>query len=410
MLERGKEYITKLFNRRSKDGNEQIAKRQKLVIKLGLIMLALIIISLVMLIQEKAQVVGNKKNPERKTKETKLLDSAIDAEKRWRDHFEAIISDQNKEVSERLKEMEEKQEQLIRKIKATAAQDLKTTKEKLALAQAELMDASLELKKVVNSEQERMQAVPGHRESQVSMQNFEHEVEYDQPKSAANYIPEGTYFTGNLLGGIVVSTALNAPDEHATPVSIQLKGRFDIKGRKLTNLSPLNKLNSNRCRIMGSAYGDLSSERAIIRLEKLVCENNGLYQVSKIAGQIFGPDGYNGIKGIVISTSSKHIKNAAIGGMISGLSGATKGQDGASITGAGLITTQKKGAGEIFTQGAMQGVSNAGEKIADYYLKQAEAMSPVLAIDPGVRVNAQITKGFFLGETGTHKKIKQAKR
>ena len=161
---------------------------------------------------------------------------------------------------------------------------------------------------------------------------------------------------------------------------------------------------------MGSAYGDLSSERAIIRLEKLVCEENGLYQTSKIAGQVFGPDGYNGIKGTVVSTSSKHIKNAALGGLISGLSGAAKGQDGASITGAGLISTKKKGVGDMLEQGALQGASNAGEKVADYYLRQAEAMSPVLTIDSGVRVNAQITKGFFVGEVGTHKKIKNAKK
>ena len=34
-------------------------------------------------------------------------------------------------------------------------------------------------------------------------------------------------------------------------------------------------------------------------------------------------------------------------------------------------------------------------------------MSPVLTVPSGVRVNAQITKGFFVGEVSTHKKIKQ---
>jgi hypothetical protein len=189
-----------------------------------------------------------------------------------------------------------------------------------------------------------------------------------------------------------------------------LKGRFDEKGKQISNLSPLNKMDTSNCRISGSAYGDLSSERAIIRLEKLVCEKDGLYQTSKIAGQIFGPDGYNGIKGVVVSTSSKHIKNAAFGGLLSGLSGSAKGQDGATLTGAGIISTKKTGMGYLLGQGAMQGVSNAGEKIADYFLRQAEAMSPVLTIKPGVKVNTQITKGFFVGELNTHKKIKNAKK
>ena len=95
---------------------------------------------------------------------------------------------------------------------------------------------------------------------------------------------------------------------------------------------------------MGSAYGDLSSERAIIRLEKMICEQSGVYITSKIAGQIFGSDGLNGVKGTVVATSSKHIKNAAIGGLISGVAGAAKGQDGFTISGAGLIQTKKKGA------------------------------------------------------------------
>lgn len=34
----------------------------------------------------------------------------------------------------------------------------------------------------------------------------------------------------------------------------------------------------------------------------------------------------------------------------------------------------------MLTQGALTGNSNAGDKLADYYLRQAEAMSPVLTI------------------------------
>ena len=160
---------------------------------------------------------------------------------------------------------------------------------------------------------------------------------------------------------------------------------------------------------MGSAYGDLSSERAIIRLEKMICEQSGVYITSKIAGQIFGSDGLNGVKGTVVATSSKHIKNAAIGGLISGVAGAAKGQDGSTISGAGLIQTKKKGAKNLLGEGVLQGASNAGDKIADYYLRQAEAMSPILTVPSGARINAQITKGFFVGEVSTHRKIKAAR-
>lgn len=74
-----------------------------------------------------------------------------------------------------------------------------------------------------------------------------------------------------------------------------------------------------------------------------------------------------------------------------------------------MIQTPKKGAKSLLGEGVLQGSSNAGDKIADYYLRQAEAMSPVLTVPSGVRVNAQITKGFFVGEISTHKKIKAAR-
>ena len=148
-----------------------------------------------------------------------------------------------------------------------------------------------------------------------------------------DYVPEGTYFTGYLLGGIVVSTALGAADENSTPVNIQLKGRG--------NLAKQNGLDISKCRIIGSAYGDLSSERAFIRLEKMVCEEDGMYITSEIAGDVHGPDGFNGIKGTVVSTGAKHIKNAAIGGLISGLAGSAKGQEGINITSGGFCRCEQ---------------------------------------------------------------------
>ena len=402
MIEQLKEIIGATFGRGENDNNKAISARQKLILKLVIGTIVLIGFGLVILVQEKNKTYAKKNEPiEMTTTKIELPDTTIDTEKRWREHFENIMAVQKEEINERLKTMESAQDQLVAKANSAIEQELSKTKEKLKAAQEELTSASLDLRRVAGEEQERLASVPTHHNA-MSVQEFEQEIEFDRPKSAANYIPEGTYFTGYLLGGVVVSTAISTPDENATPVSIRLTGRG--------NLNKANKTDIAKCSIMGSAYGDLSSERAIIRLEKLVCERDGLYETSKIAGQIFGPDGYNGIKGTVVSTSSKHIKNAMVGGLISGLSGSAKGQEGGVISGSGLISTKKKGMGDMLTQGALTGTSNAGEKLADYYLRQAEAMSPVLTIPSGVRVNAQITKGFFVGEVNTHQKIKQAKQ
>lgn len=350
---------------------------------------------LIKLVQKKVAV----KEELKKSEELKidLPDKVVDGEKMWRNHYE----DELKRTSDELKERLTKAENLSRQTKDELLEEIKKEisdlKEQLQFARAELAGASGSLAEVAAREQERINSVPPHEEPNLDIEDFAEEVERDMPKSAKDYVPEGTYFTGYLMGGIVVSTALNTPDENATPLTIRLKGRGNLASQNDTDIS--------KCRIMGSAYGDLSSERAVIRLEKLICEKNGMYETSSIVGDVHGPDGFNGIKGEVVATSSKHIKNAMIGGVLSGLGNSVKGQEAINITTDGMISTPKKGFKDMAREGVLTGVSNAGEKIADYYLRQAERLSPVLTIPGGVRVNAHITKGFFMGEIGTHKRI-----
>jgi hypothetical protein len=118
----------------------------------------------------------------------------------------------------------------------------------------------------------------------------------------------------------------------------------------------------------------------------------------------------NGIKGKVVATSGKHIKNTLIGGVISGLSQSGRGLDSMAITNLGAVSTNKKGFKDMAASGTLTGASNAAEKIADYYLKMAETMSPILTIPGGVKVDVIFMKGFFIGELSTHKKIRQMRK
>lgn len=406
MIDKIKEIFAQKFTSRSdeKISNAKVQGRQKMILKSGVVVIVIIVLGLVIYLQENRAKSSRLKVGKEVSNKTKLElpDSTIDTERRWRDHFEKMMDQHKLDLDNKIAEMQENQSQFAISNNEAMLEELYETKEKLKMAQEELINASLDLKRVSKEEEDRINAAPAHEESAFGTINMENEVEYGRQKSAENYIPEGTYFTGYLLGGMVVSTALSTADENATPVVIKLTNRG--------NLSKYNKTDIKNCKITGSAYGDLSSERAIIRLEKLVCEQDGLYQTSKISGQIFGPDGYNGIKGTVVSTSSKHMKNIVLGGLISGLSGSSKGEDAVILSGGGGVLTKKKGIKDVLVGGMIDGAGNAGEKLAEYYLKQAEAMSPVLTVPGGVRVNPQITNGFFLGEIGTHKKIKKGKK
>jgi len=390
--------IFSLFKRDSSEGNHIISAKQNLAIK--------IVIGVgVLLIFIAGSILSDKLDPKAETEEEinlkiELADKALDTERHWREHFEAQRAQDRRILEDALKEIKQSQEDIVLKTNARLEDELRTTQAQLNLAKQELASASLDLKRAAQDKNKQADSL--FEESALGVQEFGGNIIFDKPKSAENYIPEGTFFTGHLLGGISVSTALNTPDENATPVTIQLKA----KG----NLHKNTKLNISKCRIMGSSYGDLSSERAIIRLEKMICEKNGIFTTTNIVGQVYGPDGYNGVKGKVIATSTKHLKNAMIGGIISGFSGSAKGSESMIVSSGGLVSTKKQGVKDMFAKGALQGAGNAGDKLADYYLRQAEAMSPVLMVPPGIKVEAQITKGFYMGEVGTHKRVKGEKR
>jgi hypothetical protein len=140
------------------------------------------------------------------------------------------------------------------------------------------------------------------------------------PLSSFNHIPATSYVSGNLLGGIAVSTSVNTQSE-PIPVIIKLTGKGNLPDEFAVKLKS--------CRILASCYGDISSERAIIRAEELICEDKeaGLFISTKVAGIIHGDDGANGIRGTVVSMSDKHLKNAFLGSMLSGFAGLQKGKN-----------------------------------------------------------------------------------
>lgn len=332
--------------------------------------------------------------------EIEVASKDLDGEKMWRNHFEELLKktkdNQKKELKNVIENIKEEQE-ASKKNQDGQISNLLT---ELQLAREELGNASAELQAIRRQqEQEEKYLYP---DVNMMLEDYRSDVIYDEPKPANTYIPAGTYFNGYLLGGIAVSTALNAPNENATPVILRLTSGG--------NLDKESKLDVKRCRITGSAYGDLSSERAIIRLEQLVCKQDGMWVVSNIAGLVHGADGMTGIKGKVVETSSKHVQNAAIGGLVSGFSNSVKGQDSMAIVSGGMLSTKSRGLKSMATSGALTGVSNAGEKLADYYLRQAERMSPVLTIPGGVKINATITKGFHIGQLNTHEAIKKERK
>jgi len=335
-----------------------------------------------------------------------VASSALDPDKMWRNLFEDKLTISKEETDKKLELIETS----INEASLNYQNQLKAEVDKLKAQLQYLIDEQESSKrdlsniKLKSERDEEYKATSAPvQESHIEVNHMGRGEVFDRPKSSRNFIPEGVYVKGVLLGGIVVSTSMGSSAE-PVPVVIRVTDSGNLPKNFNMDLS--------KCKIIGSSYGDLSSERAIIRAETLTCndEASELIYTTKVAGLIYGDDGMNGIKGRVVQTSNKHLKNAIVGGMISGFASSAKGQDPMFITGSGAVNTKKKGFADMATEGAFSGASNAAEKIADYYIKQAESMSPVLLISGGAKVDMLFTKGVYFGALDIQEKLDKARK
>ncbi|HCU06426.1 MAG TPA: hypothetical protein DIC42_02430 [Holosporales bacterium] len=221
------------------------------------------------------------------------------------------------------------------------------------------------------------------------------DLDHQKPKkSVDHYVPAGTFVKARLTSGVVASTAVGAS---ASPQPLHMEMTH------FGNMPRGFKTDVKRCFLIGSAYGDLASERVFMRLETLSCieRKTGEIMELKVDGYVSGEDGANGMRGIIVDKSGPAMRNAFVGGFLSGVGGflsdANKGTS--QISPMGITTQEALKAADILKGGAGKGVGNAMEKMADFYIKRAEQLQPVIEIEPGRSVDVVFKAGFDMNQT-----------
>jgi conjugal transfer pilus assembly protein TraB len=159
------------------------------------------------------------------------------------------------------------------------------------------------------------------------------------------------------------------------------------------------------CLVTGGAYGDISSERVYIRLEKMSCQRDGQLVEFTVDGHVSGNDGKPGIRGRVVMRDGALVGRAFVGGLFSGLGqAASDNYTDTSISPLGSTSTVKNG--ESYEYGAAQGFSNAANMYADYNIKRAEQYQPVIEVGAASQVDIVFANGFYLDgiDNKTHEK------
>lgn len=205
-------------------------------------------------------------------------------------------------------------------------------------------------------------------------------------------IPATTFVKGVLLNGLDAPTSGNAKnDPHPLAINI-------IENANMPNGF---KSNIKQCRVMASAYGELSSQRAIVRVESLTCiTKNKKILISSEKNSIAyvtGEDGKIGLSGRVVSKQGAILARTLAAGFVEGLGEMFKqSSENISASPNGIVTSVKTD--KVFKAGVYGGFNSASKKLSQYYLKLNDQMFPVVEINIGRKCDIIFTKSIRMKE------------
>lgn len=201
---------------------------------------------------------------------------------------------------------------------------------------------------------------------------------------ANEFIPAGAFVRVAMLNGIDAPTGGQA-QSNPLPVAFHV---LDV-----ASLPNKYQLDIRDCRVIGAAYGDLSSERTMIRTETMSCIlGDGETIEMQVKGQAIGEDGKAGLRGRLVSKQGALLANALFGGALSGIGKAFQ-QSATTSTTSGLGVTQTIDPAQVSKAALGGGLSTAASQLAEYYLKAADKLFPILETDGGRVIELLITKG-----------------
>jgi conjugal transfer pilus assembly protein TraB len=237
---------------------------------------------------------------------------------------------------------------------------------------------ALEIKVVSASSEskERMQVKDEKKKSEPEIETF---------------LPAGSIFSGTLITGLDVSCGKSSKKD-PFPVLLRVK--------KEAILPNMYRADVRECFLIAAGWGDLGSERAYLRAERLSCiREDGKAIETKIDMYAVGEDGKAGLRGRVVSKTGALLSRALLAGFMQGFSQIFSKQPVLQI---GTGAAQKEAPFQsMLSKDAMQsaglsGTGSALERLSKYYMDMAKDIFPVIEIDAGRAVDFVLVTGKSL--------------
>lgn len=207
------------------------------------------------------------------------------------------------------------------------------------------------------------------------------------------YLPATSIMSGVFLSGMDAPTAQNARQD-PYPSLIRIKKDAILPNRFRADI--------RECGLLAAGFGDLSSERAYFRSEVITCirEDGAVFEAT-IDAYAVGEDGKAGVRGRLVTKQGQYLAKALTAGFLQAASQLFSVQSIPTINVNRDGDTSNSPYQQVMSSQALQGATIAGvggalNRLADFYMKMAGDLFPVIEIDPGRSVDFIVQKGVTL--------------
>ena len=212
----------------------------------------------------------------------------------------------------------------------------------------------------------------------------------------AGYLPGGSFADVVLMSGAEVGTA-DFTRSNPQPFLMRVQTEAITAGD--------GRYSVESCFVIGSGFGELSSERAFVRVNRLICLDpvNKLVLEEEIEGYVVDSDGTQGLHGEVIRRNGQLIAKALLAGVAEGITTVAQAASQASarsitspISGNQQTSNVNIDAGDLGQAGLFGGAANAASQLADLYITEAKSIFPVIRIEAGRKATLVLLSGTSL--------------
>lgn len=213
-------------------------------------------------------------------------------------------------------------------------------------------------------------------------------IEYEEDKvdnslPALPYIPSGSFAKAMVIEGADANASVTG-NSNPSPMQFRLTGKLIMPNNEEYDLSG--------CAVTAGVYGDISSERGLVRTDRLSCKLFGHTIDMPFKGHVSFM-GKNGIKGEPVIRNGELVGYAFGGGFIEAV-GSGFSKVGSETVGIGASSTTTMA--DVMRGGVGGGVQQSGKMLSEYFIKRAEQYHPVIPIGAGIEITVVFQEGFQL--------------